>query len=268
MKNVIAILIALALPCLMLAQTNLNKTYSINGKQDLSFEFQYGDLIIEKHKGSEIEVEGMLYVNGESAVEKFEIDINEQGNEWELNLEANLEDVEKRTTIVMNDGTKVYKIGTNFSWDTVANEEGVDKVYNGIDVDAKFKIKIPENVNLKVKTTYGNIEILDYWDNMEIHSTYGEVDLILEKTLASPKFTASSTYSSVDLTLPQSTNASLKMKTGYGKIYTDMDLETEKKKRSEDCQFGENISATLNKGTGSISLDATYSNIYLRKAGS
>jgi len=268
MKSLFAILIALALPCLILAQSNFNESYPLKGATQVTLEFQYGELNIEKYDGPEIVIESNLMVNGESAVKYFDFDTKKNGNRWRLTVEADFDDVEHRMTIVMNDGTKIFKKGGGFNFDNIAKEEGVDKVYNGVDVDADFTIKVPSNVSLEVDNTYGGVTVNDYWDKMKIHSTYGDVDLVLNNSPANPNFKASSTYSDVDLTLPQSANASLRLTTGYGKIYTDMDLETDKKGMGDDCPHGENISATLNNGSGSISLEAQYSNIYLRKSGS
>jgi hypothetical protein len=265
MKNLAAIFIALAMPCLISAQNNFSKSYPLQSSKTLKLEFQYGDISIEKYSGSELLIEGNIYVNGQSGVDNFKFASNQTSSSLNIKAEADFDDVEPRLTIVKNDGTRISKSGKNFNLNGYSDEEGVEKVINGVDVDAKFTIKVPSNVNLEVYNTYGDVSISEYWDKMNIHSTYGSVDLILNNPPAQPNFKASSTYSEVDLTLPQTANASLRMTTGFGQIFTDMKLETETRPQSEGCENGEDIKAILNKAAGSINLDARYSNIYLRK---
>jgi hypothetical protein len=265
MKNLVAIFIALAMPCLITAQNNFSKSYPLQSSKTIKLEFEYGDISIEKHSGSELLIEGNVYVNGESGVDNFKFDSNQTSSTLRIKVEADFEDVEPRLTIVKNDGTRIYKSGNNFNLRGYSDEEGVEKVINGVDVDAKFTIKVPSDVKLEVHNTYGDVSISEYWDKMNIHSTYGSVDLVLNNPPAQPNFRASSTYSDVDLTLPETANASLRMTTGFGQIFTDMNLETEIRPQSEGCENGEDIKATLNKAVGSINLDARYSNVYLRK---
>ncbi|GLR17352.1 DUF4097 family beta strand repeat-containing protein [Portibacter lacus] len=265
MKKLLAIVIALAAPCFLLAQNSISKTYPVGNNSAVSLEFQYGDISVEKYKGSEIIIDGIVTVNGKDGVKHFDFQSKKVGNTIKILAEANFDDAVKRLTIVMNDGSKIYKEGKNISIENIDADEGIDKIYNGYDVDAKFIVKVPESIDLMISSTYGNVKTSDYWEDMKLHSTYGSVDVILNNPPQAPKMEVSSTYSEVDLTIPTSVNADLRMKTSYGEIFTDMDIKPEFKEKGDECNFGQDISTSLNKGQGAISLNATYSNIYLRK---
>ncbi|WP_235296254.1 DUF4097 family beta strand repeat-containing protein [Portibacter marinus] len=261
-----AILVALAMPCLLAAQSNLSTSYPLNNASSIKLDFQYGDLEIEKHSGNEIKLEANVLVNGMDGSQYFDLDSKRSGNTLELTARADFEGVDKRMTIIMNDGSKIYKDGKNMTIEEVSDDEGVKNVYHGLDVDATFTLKIPENINLHAETTFGSIMIKDYWQDMHIHSTYGSVDAVIKNPPSAPVMKISSTYSEVDLMIPSSVNAALKMTTGFGRIYTDMNIEPEFNSKGKNRHHGQDIDAKLNSGKGSITLDATYSNIYLRKA--
>ena len=270
MNNIKAFIIALALPCLftslLTAQSSITKTFPINNSSAVEIEFQYGDIEIVKHNGSDVIIEGDIQVNGKQGAEHFTFDTEKNGTTMILKSAADFDEVDKRLTVIMNDGKKIFKEEGNLTIQDISDDENVDKVYNGIDIDAKFIVKIPSNIDLKAKTIYGNLMIKDYWQDMVIHSTYGSVDALIKNSTNAPVMKISSTYSDVDVTIPESTNAALKLTTDYGSIYTDLDLNPEFKTSSNKRHHGQDISAKLNSGKGSITLDATYSNIYLRKS--
>lgn len=267
MKSLFAILIASLSSCLLPAQKNVTDSYNLKGATSVEIDFQYGDLTIEKHSGSELVLEGSAMVNGEEALQYFEIESDKTGNIFKLHSKADFDKVGKQLTIVMKDGSKIFKRGKNISVEDAEEFDGeVKSVYHGVDVDASFTLKVPANLDLKVRSTYGSLTLKDYWKNMDIHSTYGDVDALLSDISSSPSFKIKSTYSDVDVAIPSNVNAELQLTTGYGQIYTDLDFQPNFKEKGKSCEFGQDISATLNKGGGSIDLDATYSNVYLRKA--
>ncbi len=265
MKQLCAILIALALPCLILAQGTIEKSYPIAGKSEVMLEFHWGDVEVVSWSGSEVKVEGTVLINGSPKAEVFEVDSKTSQNRLTITSDADFDGIEKVTTIVRPDGTKIYKNGGNTSLFQTIGDEEVDKVFIGRDVDAKFKVYIPQNVKLLMESTYGNIKLSEYFEGMDILSTYGSVDVILSELKDDPEMKIESTYSNVDLSLPENANAKLHIKSGYGSVYTDMDFETDVKGRSDGCEFGQDITGVLNKGTGSIALESGYSNVYLRQ---
>lgn len=266
MKKLTAILIALALPCLILAQSEITKDIPLQGVKSIALDFTWGDIIVESWDGNTVSIEGKVLINGEARPEVFEITSSIRNGRLTIESEADLEDLEQVTTIVKKDGTRIYKRKDNISIFNVAKDEAIDKVYTGTDVDASFTIKIPKSADLEINSTYGSIEINEYFEGMEINNTYGSIDARFTSLPASPEMNLTSTYSTVDVAIPNSTNAKLSMKSGYGKIFTDLDFTPDKKRQKENCPQGEDITAVLNNGAGNLSLESGYSNIYLRKS--
>ncbi len=265
MKIVKAIFFALALPCLLAAQSNISETYDPGNLKKVYIEFLHGDVKIEKHSGSEIVLEGSVMVNDEDGSKYFDIKAKKVGSTFRIISEADFSDADQRMTIIKTDGTKIFKKG-RYSINKVEKGEGIESINYGVNVDADFTIKVPSDMNVEIDNTYGGVEVQDYWKGMKIHSTYGSVDAILSEVPASPEMQLSSTYSSVDLSIPESINAALSLTTGYGKVFTDIDFDPEYREQGKSCEFGQDIKGKLNSGTGSIKLDATYSNVYLRKS--
>ena len=265
MKKSLAIFIALALPCLILAQTNISKNIPLNNAKSVSIDFEWGDVKIESWDGNTVSIEGNFLVNGESMPERFEITSSASKGQLVIKSDADLEGIEKVTVITKKDGTTIYKKNDNISIFNAGKNDEIKSTYSGTNVDAQFTIKIPKSIDLEVNSTYGKIEINEYFEGMQIRNTYGCIDAVFATLPSSPNMEISSTYSTVDVSIPSNANLKLSMKSGYGSIYTDLDFKPDTKKRGGSCPQGEDITAVLNTGSGKLELESGYSNIYLRK---
>ena len=77
----------------------------------------------------------------------------------------------------------------------------------------------------------------------------------------------SSVNGELDITIPSNTKADLVLSTFSGDIFTDMDIEFDKKSKEGLSIIGGNkIKGTLNGGGVDILLNTINDNIYLRKA--
>ena len=72
-----------------------------------------------------------------------------------------------------------------------------------------------------------------------------------------------STYSFVDVSCPPNAGYNLLLETNYGQVYSNLDLNIDKK-GSVDKIFESKIIGTLNNGGSPLQIKATYSDIYLR----
>lgn len=265
MKNLIATLVALTIPCLIFAQ-KIDQSFPTNNISTVALDFLYGEIIIEAYDGNEVEIKGQMKVNGELKEDVFTLDSKKSNGVLTLSGEADLDDIQKMWIVKNEDGSTVYK-NDKKSIKIIYNDgKNGSAMYQGVDVESEFVIRVPRKMKLEVNSTYGSVTVKSYFPGMHIQNTYSDVTAVLTDVPSSPDMTIVSTYSDVDLALPHSLSASLRLKTGYGKIMTDMDIDTNIRERSgKGCEFGEDISATLNNGGGSISVEATYNNIYLRK---
>jgi hypothetical protein len=73
----------------------------------------------------------------------------------------------------------------------------------------------------------------------------------------------------VDVALPVSIKADLKLGTVYGELYVDPDFKIDMQRSEKDGMliYTTNINGTINGGGGvGINLSSTHNNVYLRKA--
>jgi hypothetical protein len=117
-----------------------------------------------------------------------------------------------------------------------------------------YIIYVPKNMELKIKSISGNVEATNYAGilnlisgnitvkkhskNMHLKTISGDIDIYVS-------------------------DAKFEAKTISGSVYSDLDINFEKNKKSKS--YGSKIIATINKGTASLKLNTISGNIYLRK---
>jgi len=148
-----------------------------------------------------------------------------------------------------------------------------------------FEVRLPESVNLHieedgwtcsgihVKGVKGEIEIKAKGSNILIENAKGPVvastvngDVEITYSALSPDQPnyISCTNGFIDITLPSTTPASLRMKSINGEVYTDFDITMPQKSGMKRLS-GHKLSGTINGGGVEISLNAINDDIYLRK---
>lgn len=151
--------------------------------------------------------------------------------------------------------------------------------------DNEFVVKVPSGMGLEyehtnnsggditviglskeliISTTYGDVELRDITGPMAVKSVYGSVEAEFSSVSQSGSITIESIYDLVDITLPSNAKADISMRTPYGEIYSNVDIEIEK---SEGLRrvTSKKISGTINGGGVEFRVKASYDNIYLRK---
>jgi len=76
---------------------------------------------------------------------------------------------------------------------------------------------------------------------MAIKTVHGSIEIIFEKVAQANFISLYSVYGFVDVSIPSSTKANLNMSTTYGEIFTDLDIETARKKEIATSQEKSNI---------------------------
>ena len=111
----------------------------------------------------------------------------------------------------------------------------------GVDMDIVLEIKVPRNVDTRVESVYGMVEIKQFTGPLVVEATYGGVDAALqEKSIGE-----------------------LTAETNFGQIYTNLDVKFKTDNiREED--FRTYVSAKPGNGPR-YSFESKYGNVYLRK---
>ncbi len=185
------------------------------------------------------------------------------------------------------------KIKSSPSDINVTEEENKITIKPGLQMNNRdMAIKVPYNCSFKINTVNGNISVKEVKGEMEIASVNGEIDLdkITGSAIASTvngllkvnfsdvtpdtPMAFSTVNGHIDVTLPSDAKATLKMKTEFGQIYSDFDLEIKEEKGKTDksdkspssaASWSNWTTAKINGGGPELVFKSLNGNIHVRK---
>ena len=244
---------------------NFSRSYDIPGSvTEIMIDSKYGNLTIVSAPVNSITIEGDVEINLGTSNESYMVSGKQEGNSFVIKTMLDEDDLEQAMFVKYANGTK--KIFHKGSYpDIDDDDEDRNWVSYGFDIEVKLLVTIPLNKKLKVKSIYGSISAEDIKEDVNIHCTYGGADLIQHSFSPSQRIVVESTYSHVDVTVPESIKADLSLKTSYGRIYSNHDIQPSYGKENDHTPFGENVRTKLNGGGITLDLESGYSNIYFRK---
>ena len=245
MKMRIAVLMAaLIFPVKDYAQTAINKTVPVKSGQKIVMHFDYPELIrVSTWDKNEVSIQGTVNINNGENDDAFVLETSAEGNTVNISSHIkNMKSLPQRITII-RDGQKImFKDKAELKKYQVEN----GKVYNtmswGVDMDIQLEIKVPGNVDTRVESVYGMVEV---------------------KSFAGP-LTVEATYGGVDAALTERATGEIIAETNYGEIFTNLDA----KFGGESYQNKDfHTYVTAKPGSGpKYSFESKYGNVYLRKA--
>lgn len=240
MKSIAIILISLFTGALA-AQTPVNKNYPVAAGQKIFLRFDYPELVkISTWDKNEISITGSVSINGGENDDAFELLQSTSGNTISIeNKIRNLKELPHRITIV-RDGEKItFKSKADYQKYTETNGRNFNQRSEGVDMDILLEVKVPKNIEVKLESVYGMVEVKNYTGPLTVEATYG----------------------GVDVTVQEKTTGELIAETNYGQIYSNLDL---KFSGAEFKDFHTYVSAKPGSGPR-YSFESKYGNVYLRK---
>ena len=242
-----------------------------NTIKSLKADLQYGDIHINVADVKEIKVEAFIDVDGGKMNDSYSLKIEEKSGYVSIMGELDMEIFKNRNTYSKNnkwgtwnsdskDKREVIIAGKTYSYEKKAYEKR-----EGINVDIMIAVTVPKSMALEITTLYGSSYVENLVSDIEVAATYGSIDAKCDAKLTAKNIKLHSTYATVDLAIPASLKANLNLKSGYGKIYTDLNFEAIIASKREECWFGDEVSAALNGGGLDVDLNSGYANLYLRK---
>lgn len=240
MKAIFFVLILLSLSGM--AQTNLNKTVTVQPGQKIKMKFDYPELIkVSTWDKNEIQITGSVSINGGENDDAFKLETSSSSGMIDVTGEIHgLKSLPHRVTVSYKGSKMMFKSEADFK--AYKKEHGLEfnSMNWGPDIDIFIEIKVPKNIVTDVHSTYGTVEIKNFNGPLKVESTYGKVDAAMDEKLV----------------------GELTATTNYGEIYTNF---TAKFNGVEERDFHTVVSAK--PGTGpSYSFESKYGNVYLRKA--
>ncbi|MFK7773263.1 MAG: DUF4097 family beta strand repeat-containing protein [Saprospiraceae bacterium] len=197
--------------------------------------------------------------------------------------------------VISGDGT-VDNTGLGLSAVKEGNELTIEQVVKNS--KGRFTIKIPQGVavlyehsthhgeDLNIKDISGEIEVSAHFNHvklenvtgpMSINTVHGHIEAVFANVNQSNPSTIRSSHGWIDVTLPSSTKANLKLKSSHGDMFTDFEINrniktgksTKNDKDSDGCggcgNDNSSMSGGINGGGVLIDLYTAHANIYLRK---
>lgn len=222
------------------AQTNISRTFPVKGSQNVELKFDYPEVKISTWNKNEIQITGIVNINDNENNDAFKIVETKNGNTITIEgLIPEIKNIPNRITVHNGNEKLTFKSKEEYEQYCKTNKVSFNTISNGVNVDIRLEIKIPESLKTRIESTYGLVEIKDF---------RGEI-------------VASSVYGGIDATVLEKNVGKLSAETYYGQIYTNLDA----KLKGEDFDdFHTAVTATPGNGP-QFHLESKYGNIYLRK---
>lgn len=128
---------------------------------------------------------------------------------------------------------------------------------------SKFNVK---NVSseLEISTNHNGIMLEDVTGPMTINTVHGKIEVAFISVNQSNPISIVSVHGLIDVSIPSTTKANIRMSSGWGELYTDLDIKFDQS-ADELRSNSMKVSGKLNGGGVTIDLSTSHSNIYLRQ---
>ncbi len=251
-----------------------------------------GDITIRGYNGNEVIIEAKINPMKRVRIERGErfVELEEYEEEEDLYHEQERMEKKKHKTEGMK---KLHSSTAGFEIIEENNVMRVDAEALSGYIDLMIQVPFNTSLNLdciangaiKVNQVNGEIEVDNINGPITLNSVSGTVvvnsvgnDIIATFTEVKPgKIMAFSSVSGhIDITLPKTVKATLKMKTDHGEVYSDFDIRLEQKteKKEEDARerggryrlrLESFLQGTINGGGTEIQIETYSGDIYVRK---
>ena len=173
---------------------------------------------------------------------------------------------------------------------SIRNDRPGDETDLDIQVPMRTNLKLGSNVDgdvvveavegdIEVNNLNGGVTLTNVAGSVVAHSMNDDVKVTMRAVTSQKPMAFTSVNGNVDVTLPPSTRANLKMKTTNGDIYTDFDVQTQPappppppqpvETRGRSGRFrvdlGGTINGTINGGGPDFELRTVNGNVYIRR---
>lgn len=226
------------------------------------------DLILKLNEINKIEIEG---ISGSEIIFST-LDRNHKRNERAEGLRAiNSLGLEDNTGI----GLAVEKDGNSIDVFQVSRRSS-----------SRYLVKVPQNVmisyehsgvhgsrvyfrniksELEISTNHSSVNMENVTGPLTVNTVHGKIEAVFESLNQNAPTSIVSVHGLIDLTLPESTKADISIKTGWGEIFTDMDIDIEKTNSDLKSYSSQVVRGKLNGGGVQLNIKTSHSNIYIRK---
>ncbi len=254
MKNTLLTILLAILSTALVGQSKTHKVSSSSGTLVVS---GLNDVQIEAYDGTEIEF----------STSDFDNEVDERASGLRL-----------VNSLGLNDNTGMG---------LATKEENGQLIVSQISssCDSEFEIRIPRSMmvicentsnsagdivvkdvskEIIISTTYGDVTLSNITGPMAVKSIYGSIDASFNEVSQEGSISLESVYDIVDVSIPENAKADVSLRTPYGEIYSNVDIEVETSEGMRRVS-SKTVKGTVNGGGVEFYVKASYDNIYLRK---
>ena len=226
------------------AQTPISKSIVVQAGQKIAMHFDYPELIkVSTWDKNEISIQGTVSINGGENDDAFELQSSTSNNTIMVRNEIhNLKSLPQRITVTRDGQKMVFKTKADYKKYTDQHGKDYNVMSSGVDMDILMEIKVPRNLETRVESVYGMVEVRDFTGPLTVEATYG----------------------GVDAALTERSTGELIAETNYGQIYTNLELKFSGD-GIQERDFHTFVSAKPGSGPR-YSFESKYGNVYLRKS--
>lgn len=271
MKDIINLLVCISIIAnCAFAQRPISDQRPASGVEEIVIECQWANVIIKNGSNDQIKLEGTSLINKGENDDAFSFSWKQEGTRIHFSSDIeNMDELPKFVSYKKGGQEYVRKLekGEEVNWSDIRDkngEGGVTEMSTGVLIEIDLVLYLPTEIFLKTEMTYGDLQLQNVVNAMDVENTYGHVIATFDKGTLNADCSISSTYSFVDVSLPPTLKADLSLQTNYGEIYSDLTF-TYDNENSVDEMYHNEIVGVLNNGGKELTLKSPYNNVYLRK---
>ena len=260
------------------AQKTIDKKIKVRANQEVNFNFDRANVKFTTWNRNEISIKGIAKINNGENNDAFTLEIKEIDGEWNISTFLENECQLPKMISMTKDGVTTYKKvkkknGNWNGWNNItANGESYDNVSVGIIAEIELEINIPKNIDMNIKSRFGNIDIEKFEGPLYAKNTHGHINVLFAKAPRRDVQLISS-HNFVDVSIPSNSNLNVELKSPHGEILTDLDLDFQQgnggqnsRRKKKSCGHSKStVVANLNGGGSELALKSTHNKIYLRE---
>ncbi|MEO1513938.1 MAG: hypothetical protein AAFV95_02960 [Bacteroidota bacterium] len=241
---------------LCMGQTQEHKIAMSTGKliveeiNKVNFESHSGNEVIISYEGEPYKLperaQGLRSISASGKQDNTQMGLNVKRDGDKATISSVSKKRSKRYLIKVPKGVSIYYEHSTYNGGKI----NFHNLPNEIEVDAHYNPIYLEN-------TTGPVAI---------STVYGKIEAVFQRLSKEHTVKLYSVYQLVDVTLPRSIAADVKLSSSYGEMFTNFEFDSNNDKDKMKNLSKSKISGTINGGGTLIDITSTYQNIYLRKA--
>ena len=252
-------------------ERKVNERFSTNSNlQEIFIDSEYGSIEIVSAPVNEVKIEGTVSINIGRSNDAYTIQGKQEGNTFVIKTELDEEGLEELIILRKKDGSKKIILKDNGNTIYISGDEDENNEYqsmnHGYDVEIDLVVTVPQDKNVRVKSLFGSIKARNLNKEIDIKCTYGGAELVQDRIDRGQNIDVISTYNHVDVSMGANSKIDLKLRTDYGKIFSNHNIKVDLSQNNDSPPHGDQVKVKLNGGGPNVNLESKYSNVYFRKS--